>query len=486
MTLRLSKGIAIRELARLAGLNIDSDALISSITADSRKTSSGTLFVACQGASSDGHDYILSALRNGAVVIAEKNPQSLENVYLVDNSRKVLSEILEAAAGFPTRMLKIAGITGTNGKTTTNWLVYNALHRSGFLTLRSGTLGIYADGLIDKESLTTADPVFLHDTFARIKEKDFTHAVLEVSSHGLSQERVSGIHFDTIAFTNLTRDHLDYHNDFDSYFNAKRKLFELLNEKGKGAKLAIVNNDCVYGQRLLKEKLDINYLSFGHSEADILCSLIYQDLRRAVHEIKFQGQTYPIESTFFGLHNSQNFAAAFGLLLGLGFSPESSAKSLEQMPSVPGRLEFIPGPGFSVFVDYAHTPDALENVLKALRPLVKNRLWVVFGCGGDRDPGKRPLMGQICRRLADKVAVTSDNPRTEDPDKIIADILTGCNADLVEADRKEVIIKVLSQAKDGDVILIAGKGHEDYQIIGKNKIHFSDQEIARAALGINT
>lgn len=484
MLLELNQEFTLSKILNALGIPTNTNLKFSSLCSDSRKVKTGALFVACSGEQSDGHNYIPQALSQGAsVILAQRKVSEDPRVIIVPNTRYLLSKIAEISLGNPTTHLKIAGITGTNGKTTTNWLVYNALHRHNLLALRSGTIGIYGDGLINQESLTTADPLFLHNVFARAEKKDFTHAVLEVSSHGLVQERVSGISFDTIAFTNLTRDHLDYHNDFGAYYLAKRKLFELLEQNGKGQKLAIINKDCPYGQRLLSENFNINTLCFAAQNAEIECSLHYQDLRRAVHRLKYQSSNYEIESTFFGKHNSQNFATAFGLLLGLGLSAEQAAIGLEQMPSVPGRLEFIAGPGFSVFVDYAHTPDALENVLSALRPLVKNRLWVVFGCGGDRDPGKRPLMGQICQKLADKVVVTSDNPRTENPDNIITDILSGCKADLIEPDRKEAIIKVLSQAQTGDVILIAGKGHEDYQIIGTQKIHFSDQEITRAALG---
>lgn len=454
---------------------------IDRITTSSDEVCPGALFVAIPGTKADGHQFLADVFRRGATAaVVSKLASDIPGVQLqVSDSRRALSQLAASWYGHPSRELKTVGITGTNGKTTTNWLLFHLLNSLGVPTLRVGTLGIAFPGrVIQDESLTTPDALTLHATLAAGLREGIRGVVMEVSSHALDQLRVEDVAFDVGVFTNLTRDHLDYHGTEQHYFSAKRRLFQLVGALHK-CRVAVVNADDPHGAVLRSELKDLGLrdLSFGRNAGAIRLRRFQQEPPRSRLQLFFEGQAYEIHSHFIGEHNAENLAAAFGAAVGLGFSPAEVAERLGGCPQVPGRLQLVGGEQRSVYVDYAHTPDALERVLLALRSVARGKLWVVFGCGGDRDRGKRPIMGAIAQRLADHVVVTSDNPRTEDPQGIIQEILGGATAPtFVEPDRKRAIGRVLEEAGDADIVLIAGKGHENYQIIGSVKHPFSDVE----------
>ncbi len=468
---------------------LPSDAHASGVQFDSRKIRPGDIFVAIAGAQGDGHDFISKAFAAGAVLAVVSNESKADGYpgVLVSDPRKSLSRLAALFAARPADRLKVIAVTGTNGKTTTNWLVYHALNALRQPCIRIGTLGVEAGNLFSRPgNLTTPDPVEIQNDLRAALDGGCTAAVMETSSHALAQGRVDDIAFDVGIFTNLTRDHLDYHGSMDEYFRAKRRLFELISEGKKETRAAVINIDTDAGRKLQAElpALALRDFSFGTAPgARIRIASFTQNLAGSLTDLNIEGRTYALRTKLLGSHNAQNLAGALGALMALGIPVADACAALEVSPQVPGRLEAITGAPFGVFVDYAHTPDALENVLPALRSLVKGSLWVVFGCGGDRDRGKRPQMAEVAQRLGDRVVVTSDNPRTEDPQRIIQDILSqGAKVYMVEADRRIAITETLRQAKAGDCVLIAGKGHEDYQIVGTEKSHFSDQEVARETL----
>jgi len=485
-----SMTLSLQKIVELIGAkpinNAQMNLEIIGLSASSQNCKKGFAFVAVQGVSADGHDYINEAFDRGATIAVVSDLSKLGDRpgLLVEDTRRSLSKLASIFAGEPSKKLLCIGITGTNGKTTINWLLYNILQLLGEKSIRIGTLGTHAEGVIDrKEGLTTPDPVSLHEDLALAFSGGVKAAVLEASSHALHQERVSDVDFDIGVYTNLTRDHLDYHGDMENYFKAKFKLFEIISHGSKSHKLGVINIDCPYGRRLLETK-GLRLISYGTAEDAMLrVSDIESSSSESLFFISFGGLKREIKSRFIGHHNALNIAGALGVCLGLGYELDFLLSLLPKVPQVPGRLEYVEGDGFDVFVDYAHTPDALENALRALKNLSTGDLWVLFGCGGDRDKGKRPQMAEIAARNADKIVVTSDNPRTEDPQNIIDDILSsGIKPDIVNADRREAIWAAIQSAERGDVLLVAGKGHEDYQIIGKTKIHFSDVEEIRKAL----
>jgi UDP-N-acetylmuramoyl-L-alanyl-D-glutamate--2,6-diaminopimelate ligase len=398
-----------------------------------------------------------------------------------------LSRLSALEAGDPSKKMQLVGITGTNGKTTTHWLIYHAYQTLAAPALRIGTLGAWADGCVNgPESLTTPDASLVQTYLAQALAAGVRFCVMEASSHALCQARVDHVYFDVGAFTNLTRDHLDYHGDMERYFEAKARLFDLIAAGPKSVRAAAVNLDDPYGLRLQEKiaALKLNDFSYGRDlRAAIKILSFAQTNLGSTLLLGYNNKRYELKSHFIGDHNASNLAAAFAGLLALGFNPGEIVAALAKAPPVPGRLEPVGNAKVGVYVDYAHTPDALEKALITLRPIVKRKLWVLFGCGGDRDRGKRPQMGSIAARLADGVVVTSDNPRTEDPQKIIDDILSsGIKPAVVEADRRIAIAKCIGLAQDGDVVLLAGKGHENYQIIGSAKLPFSDGVEAKRVL----
>jgi UDP-N-acetylmuramoyl-L-alanyl-D-glutamate--2,6-diaminopimelate ligase len=475
----------------LSGLSDETHIPLFQICFDSRHVVSGCIFFAISGARGDGHAYVKQAIKAGSVlaVVERLDPENAaQPQILVTNSRSALSKLSSFLAGDLTQKMRCIGITGTNGKTTTNWILFSALNALGTKTYRIGTLGTALGSEPPRQGeLTTPDPIAIHQGISEAYRQGARACVMEASSHALHQHRIDDVAFDAAVFTNLTRDHLDYHRTYEEYTQAKFRLFELLASQTKPQKIAVLNIDDPIGAKWQSElaALKLQDFSYGRgAKAAVRLLKFSQNVRRSQLTLQFGSHEHEVFFPFIGEHNAENVAAAFAVLVGFGYSVTDICRALESCPQVPGRLESVGTAEVAVFVDYAHTPDALERALKALRPLVHRKLWVLFGCGGDRDRGKRPQMAKVAETYADNVVVTSDNPRTEDPGAIIKDILAeGVRAILIEEDRRSAIVKTISMAQPGDVILIAGKGHEDYQIIGTQKIHFSDQEIVREVLG---
>jgi UDP-N-acetylmuramoyl-L-alanyl-D-glutamate--2,6-diaminopimelate ligase len=462
------------------------DVKISGVQYDSRKVKRGNLFVALRGTGSDGHKFLNDAIANGAKAIVVEDDMAIPDSMcmhlgavkiVVGNSRKALAQISANYFGNPANSMTMIGVTGTNGKTTTTYLIKQMLeaypqHKVGLI----GTVG-YAIG---SETLpathTTPESLELHQLLARMKQKGCTHVVMEVSSHALHQYRVFGIPFAAAVFTNLTQDHLDYHGTMEEYFRAKKILFDSLEEHA----LAVTNADSEYGKKIVE----------GCRAKVITYSIVNpSDVKAENVSVSVNGFTAVIgnnavSTTLVGRFNVYNFLAAYSTLVGLGISVNERGNMFGSLVAAPGRFDQIhSSKGWTAIVDYAHTPDALENCLQAIHDVLPakrtNKVITIFGAGGDRDRTKRPKMGKIAERLSDVVIVTSDNPRTEDPTKIIDDIVEGIyhkeNA-IREPDRRKAIVHGLSLANAGDIVLIAGKGHEDYQVIGTEKKHFSDKE----------
>jgi len=461
------------------------------IALDSREIRRGEVFVAIRGTSKDGHAFITEAAESGASACIVEDPSSLgeQPGIVVSNARLAVSSLASAFNSDPSSKLHVIGITGTNGKTTTNWITYHLLNRSGLGAVRMGTLGVEILGRDPREGmLTSPDPVSLHTTLAQAAQSGAQAAVMEVSSHALDQLRVEHIQFDCAVFCNLSRDHLDYHGTEEAYFTAKKRLFSLLENSLKRTKGSIINLDDPHGYALWRESRSapLNDWSFGRNAAAAVRIVATEERAAGIQlslHIKPLGRSMSVTIPYIGQHNAENVTAAIASVLPLGVDIDAIKEYVVSIPQVPGRLERVGMEGPRVFVDFAHTPDAIERALAAVRPSTKGKLWVVFGCGGDRDRGKRPEMGRVAARLADHVVVTSDNPRTEDPNAIISDILAGgIEPDLVEADRRAAITSAIREARPDDTIVIAGKGHENYQIIGREKFPFSDQVVAGKVL----
>lgn len=462
---------------------------LSSVTSASQAVAPGTVFVAVPGVVVDGHQFVESAFKQGAVVAVATQSSALAGRpgIVVADTRRALSQLAALFAGHPSERMAVVGITGTNGKTTINWMIHHAWRALEIKSLRVGTLGTCAEGIVEKPgNLTTPDPVDLHSSFAAALAGGAAAAVIEASSHALDQLRVEDIAFDIGVFTNLTRDHLDYHQTMEKYGAAKWHLFELLAQSKKQMRAAVINRDDPVGPDWIARAVacGLHDFSYGFTAgATLRIERFEQSLAGSELQLEVRGNRVMIRSHFIGRHNALNLAAAFATMLAFKFDPAAIAYALGNIPAVPGRLEPVLGAEFGIYVDYAHTPDALEQVLPALRPICKGKLWVVFGCGGDRDKGKRPQMALVAAKYADRVIVTTDNPRTEEPLQIVADILSsGVAPWLVEVDRRRAIAAAVQQAAAGDVILIAGKGHEDYQVVGAQKFHFSDVAEARQAV----
>ena len=487
--------ISISELAQHVKGTIvaggPSTRIASYVAASSTKVTRGGVFVAIRGTAADGHTFLDDAFARGVAVAVVEESDALKGRpgIVVENSRRALSSIAARFHGDPSQALQVIGVTGTNGKTTTNWIIYHVLNRIGVGALRIGTLGTEYMGRSTQDgALTSPDPVSLHEVMAEARAAGAQSCVMETSSHALDQARVEDVSFDVGIFTNLTRDHLDYHKTFEHYFAAKTHLFTLLAQGSKTTKGAVINVDDPYGVQLWNKAKDmgLNDYSFGRDPcaafrivdvAETPQSMVIRiALRDKTHECK-------IEAPFIGPHNAENVVAAFAAVAALGYSHDVIIEALRDTAQVPGRLERVGKGGPRVFVDYAHTPDALERVLKAVRVSTGGSLWCVFGCGGDRDRGKRPEMGRIAGANSDRVVVTSDNPRTEDPQSIIDDILaSGISPFVVNPDRAVAIHTAITEADISDTVVIAGKGHENYQILGTAKIHFSDKEESVRAL----
>ncbi len=473
----------------------------AAVTSDSRQVKPGTLFVAIVGGTSDGHDFIDEVIAKGAAAIIgeRKLDRELPVPYLqVPDSRKALADAAAEFYGRPSHTLKVAGVTGTSGKTTCTYLLEAILHAAGFKVGVIGTVnfryGTAAETKILPSTHTTPGPVELQSLMVEMKTNGVTHVVMEVSSHALKQRRASGIEFDTMAFTNLTPEHLDFHKDIDDYYASKKLLFTELYDSALAAgkkPIRVVNVDDDFGERLVKDIGGWDLLVFSHrtrpETAPLVSGVNLKDSIEGIRgTIDIGDQKIKIESTLMGEFNVSNILTAVSMAEALGVDKAAIEKGIKQLIGVPGRLERVPNnKSIHVFVDYAHKSDALEKVLKNLQSFrEKHRLITVFGCGGDRDRAKRPVMGRIAERLSDLVIVTSDNPRTEEPDAIIAEIRAGMlgNTYKVEPDRRKAIHLGIAQALPGDLVLIAGKGHEDYQIIGTQKYPFDDRKVAAEAL----
>ena len=489
----------------LINVNGSMEREISSVCYDSRKVDNGSLFVAIKGLKSDGHNFLGEAIKRGArAVVVENNSQlptpdsRLPTIITVRDSRKALALISANFYGHPSREMSVIGITGTNGKTTISYLINSILKVNGFKTGLIGTIDYRFDGEIIPSSHTTPESLDLQQLFKRIAGNGGKYCVMEVSSHSLELDRVYGTRFETGVFTNLTQDHLDFHGNLEKYFHAKARLF-----KEYELKKAVINIDDPYGRRLIKDIKSERILTYGIKEdADVKAD----DINISINGLKFIANTLigklNIESRFLGMHNVYNILASVSTAILEGLSEKSIIKGIVLLETVPGRLEVInEGQDFTVLVDYAHTDDALKNVLKAAREIPHSKIIVVFGCGGERDRGKRPLMGKAAVEYSDFAIITSDNPRSEEPSKIIDEIEKGIKnppqiPPLLKGgeggfsgeryikipDRREAIEYAINNASKGDIVIIAGKGHEDYQIFKDKKIHFDDREVAREAI----
>lgn len=461
---------------------------ITSLAYDSRRVERGGLFFALQGEKADGYEFVEQALERGALAIASERPAPPEwptRWVRVPNARRALAEAARTFYGTPDSRLQLVGITGTNGKTTTAFLLHSIFQAAG---LRPGLFGTI-EHRVGHRALTalntTPESLDLFAYFNDLVSASAKAAVMEVSSHALAQERVWGIHFSAAVFTNLTRDHLDYHRDFEHYFAAKRRLFE-----GVGApppELAVFNLDDPWSERLLTLPYK-RYVTYGiNSQAQVRPGSFSQNLSGIRGTLTTPLGKLEFESSMIGRANLQNILAAAATAEGLGIPAEAIRQGIAQLKSVPGRFEQIDeGQPFLVVVDYAHTDDALRNVMKTARELTRNRLIVVFGCGGDRDRAKRPLMGEAAGSLSDLAVLTSDNPRSEDPLRIMSDVMVGLQKAnrpyVAEVDRAAAIRKALTEAGDGDTVLITGKGHEGYQVLKDTTVPFDDRQVVRRLL----
>lgn len=445
---------------------------------DSRKIEAGNIFVALEGAVVDGHKFIKNAVENGAkaILVSKEVPLEFPVEYiLVKDLRKNLGKIASEFYNYPQKKLKIIGITGTNGKTTSTYLLESILGEEK--VARIGTVEYKIGDEVIEAQNTTPESLDIVKICKKAVDKGLEYLVMEVSSHALALGRVSMLEFDVASFTNLTLDHLDYHESMQNYFEAKRKLFTMLKVKEN----SVINIDDPYGEKLYKEFGGYSY-SLKNESANLKGKILEFHSDGQLVELELLDRKYTVKLAILGRYNLYNVLGVIGMALLLGKEADEVVSGLKELKGAPGRFELINcGQDYIVVVDYAHTGDALENILQSINELKKGRVITVFGCGGDRDPSKRPIMGEIAQRLSDIAILTSDNPRTEDPHKIIEDVLKGMDGNnyLVEENRELAIVKAIEIAKINDIILIAGKGHEAYQILGRKKIHFDDREIAR-------
>ena len=468
------------------------DGRIGRLTIDSRQVRSGDVFMAIPGTATDGHNYIGAALRNGAgVIIAERlpcddplipDPESSDTPYLfiqVSNTRDIAGDLAQAFAGHPSRTMKMVGITGTNGKTTVATLVYQVLRTLGYNSGLLSTVDTRVGDKVRPSKLTTPDPVSLAVTLKDMVRVDTAFALMEVSSHALEQKRVNGIRFHAAAFTNISQDHLDYHQDMESYIEAKKKLFDMLDSRS----IAIINRDDPASYRVT-DGCRADIWEFGFRDRSD-----FRILDQSSDGMVLDLDGMIVSSPLAGRYNAYNVAQAYLICLALGCTKNSVAAALCDAPGAAGRLERVVSEASHpmVFVDYAHTPDALENVLKALLQVREpdEKVHVVFGCGGDRDRSKRPEMGHIADQYADIITLTSDNPRSENPDAIIRDIRKGIVRNdrlYLESDRRKAIRSAILESDTRTIVLIAGKGHEAYQEIHGRRLRFDDRNVASGAL----
>jgi UDP-N-acetylmuramoyl-L-alanyl-D-glutamate--2,6-diaminopimelate ligase len=461
---------------------------ISGVQDDSRLIHPGYLFIARPGAKADGANFLADAKSRGAVaaIVEKKQDQAPLPQFVVQDAARATSILANLFYGSPSLSMRCFAVTGTNGKTTTTYLVRHLLSRIGQRCGMIGTVEIDDCRSRRAAEMTTPDACFIAETLATMRDRGCRASVMEVSSHALDQQRTSGVFFSGAAFTNLTGDHLDYHQTMENYASAKARLFETLDAEA----VAVINDESKWSDRMIRD-CPSRIIRFGFSRrADYRASSVQASAAGTQFMLHTPDGKAAVNMKLIGRHNIENALAAAALVGESGcMTINQIAAALHDAPGAPGRLEPVEtGQPFSVLVDYAHTDDALDNVLSALRPLAGGKLRVLFGCGGDRDATKRPRMARVAEKTADAIYVTSDNPRTEDPNRIITQIVAGFGKPggikpvIIEPDRRQAIERIIGDAEPGDVILIAGKGHEDYQIIGKEKHHFDDVEEARRVL----
>lgn len=490
-----------RGLGEVSG---DPGVIVRGVRHDSREVEPGDLFVAIPGRTTDGTRFVEEALARGAVAIASQTPLSFDTPQIiVPDARRALGALAAWVYGDPTSRLEVVGLTGTNGKTTTSWLLDEALRALGERPALLGTIESRGPGVREPAPFTTPEGDAIARFARKVADAGATHLVMEVSSHALAQHRVDAVRFAVAAFTNLTQDHLDFHGTMEEYFSAKARLFRELSPRA-----AVINVDDPQGAALAEECDTPLLLRVSTAGADAELRVLERTYSREGLRARVDvlGHEAEIVSPMVGAHNLENLVLALGCLTALGHELPAAAAAISSAPGAPGRLERVEGlEDVAVLVDYAHTPDALAHALDALRPITPGRLLVVFGCGGDRDALKRPKMGEAAASRADLVVVTSDNPRTEDAHAILAAIEPGVAAhltsvdltsvdltslDLASADRGYTVLEdraaaielAVRWARPGDTVLIAGKGHEDYQIRGTTKHHFDDREEAARAI----
>ncbi|WP_447977857.1 UDP-N-acetylmuramoyl-L-alanyl-D-glutamate--2,6-diaminopimelate ligase [Candidatus Nitrospira bockiana] len=468
----------------------------TSVTDDSRKVKRGTLFVAVKGERMDGHSFLGQALESGAAAVVVQDPSFLGRLGVpgvaVLEPRAALGPLAARCLGDPSTRLRMVGVTGTNGKTTTTYLAKAVLESAG---RRVGLIGTVAYEIgVERLSAshTTPGAVELQELLARMAEARLDAAVMEVSSHALALDRTKGCEYDVAIFTNLTQDHLDFHRTMEAYFQAKLALFTGLDEAGrKRGKRAVLNADDPWAPRI-RAACRVPVWTYSiKAESDIRAERVHLSVDGTALTVATPMGRFEVHSRLVGEHNVYNVLAAIGVGLNEGLSPEQVSVGIERVGNVPGRFERVEaGQDFTVVVDYAHTEDALIRLLSAAQALKRGRIITVFGCGGDRDRGKRPKMGRAATERSDVVILTSDNPRTEDPLAILKEVEVGVHQALQPGrvqyemipDRRQAIRAAIQEAKPGDMVIIAGKGHEDYQIIGTTKYHFDDREVAREAI----
>jgi len=489
--MKLSTLLTVIKPLAVGGLG---DPDIKGLAYDSRKIKPGFMFFALHGQNHDGNQFVQEAVTRGAVAVVSDQAAPLSHgsviTIRVSDPRQAIAELAAAFYNNPSASLQVVGITGTNGKTTTAFMLRDIFTDAG---RRTGLIGTVAYEIGDRTipaGRTTPESVDLQDMLAQMVHVGCQSAVMEVSSHALIQKRVGGIDFDVVVFTNLTHDHLDYHVTMENYFQAKALLFRSLSSCRKKP-VAVVNLDDPYGRELVRDvPLEADLITYATGqEAAVRAVNLQITSAGSVFDVRSPWGEAQVKLKLLGHYNVSNALAALAAAGGAGMPLARAARVVSRMIAVPGRLEEISiVGGFQVFVDYAHTEDALHNVLSTLRAITSGKLIVVFGCGGNRDRKKRPLMGAVATRLADYVLLTSDNPRKENPIEIISQIRAGCkhsdNVEIVE-DRHEAIVRALSLAETGDVVLIAGKGHENYQEFTNTVIPFDDRQVVRECLGIS-
>ena len=493
----MKKLAQLAELVEGSVIKGDKNIEITGIEHDSRKVEEGTLFVCIAGFHVDGHKFIPQAAAKGAKAIL--TTRSIEEVEVpegiavlqVPELKEALDTIVPFFHDYPARKMRVIGITGTNGKTTTSYLIRAILREAGYKVGLIGTIQIMMEEEVFPIHNTTPDVVELQHTLAIMRDKGMDYVVMEVSSHALDQNRVAGIEFDTAVFSNLTQDHLDYHKTLENYKLAKAKLFDLLGREGvKENKTAVVNADDEAGKTML-DHAKCRHLTYGIDNKAALQATNVEVLASGANftlNEEFLGEmTLKLHIT--GIFNVYNVMAAVGAAIAEKIDPAIIHKALVNFTSVPGRFELVKaGQDFSIIVDYAHTPDGVENVLNTARRIAKKKIIAVFGCGGDRDRTKRPIMGRLAAKLADVVIATSDNPRSEDPAFILSEVEAGVKETIGAKhheciiDRRVAIFRAVELAESDDIVIILGKGHEDYQILKDKTIHFDDKEVAREAV----